>query len=413
MKIVTYNDSVGLVVDYPSGLKWLVATNEGSVNVPAVLRQLSHRSQAWSYDPALRCLSSNDGRYLDLYQDRPGMVHLWTRRTGGLRQEFHVDEHGQIFTPHAASEPLRCRRYIQGGGWQIGFHLGKQHPVVRMEKGLLTYPAEFEARGTLFRRIDPTDTVRHTWCCPAYIGTGGHFVEGVAPAVVLLIEQKNDFAFLVADPATTHPGAFGSDTERVDDPAALPHALRSHQWSVVWKWPADLFNQSVTGLSGDSVTGIPLPVGTYPLLIDGWTPLPVSENAAVPIGAPVTKWRVRAPCGAQVHYLAYGENRVAMVTSRYFFLDLLSASEAERTRVHDFLRQIRDQVGIQGISCHGQHHAIVFYHTSDQTLIRPSLFGHMLKTNQRGLLSLLVKHGLEKWAEQYISMFGTSAKALP
>jgi hypothetical protein len=283
-------DGVGLVVDYPSGKKWLVATDEGSENAPAVLQQLSRLSQAWTYDPALRCLSSNDGRYLDIYEDRPGMVHLWTRRTGGRRQEFYVDEQGHIFTPFDVSKPLRCQRFTHGGQhrWQLGFHLDKQHPVVRMDRR--EYPAGFEARGTVFRRIDPTDMDRHTWRCPAYIGTGGNFVEGDAP-VVLLIEQTDDFAFLVADPDTTHPGAFGSDTQRVNDPLALPLALRSHKWSVVWKWPADMFNQSVTGLSGDIVTGIPLPVGTYPMLVDAWTPSPVHENAVFPIGALVTKWR--------------------------------------------------------------------------------------------------------------------------
>lgn len=98
-----------------------------------------------------------------------------------------------------------------------------------------------------------------------------------------------------------------------------------------------------------------------------------------------------------------------MVTSGYFFTDLWSASKAEQTRANDFLRQIREQVGIQGISCHGQHHAIVFHQTSDKTLVRPGLFSRMIKTNHRGLLSVLTKHGLQNWASHYVSMFGTSA----
>ena len=61
----------------------------------------------------------------------------------------------------------------------------------------------------------------------------GNFVEGGDAPVVLLIEQTDDFDFLVVDPDTTHLGAFGSDTDRVDDTLVLPLALRAHNWSVV------------------------------------------------------------------------------------------------------------------------------------------------------------------------------------
>jgi endonuclease/exonuclease/phosphatase family metal-dependent hydrolase len=421
------NSAVRLVVDYPtSGPKSLTPIAGGGQDIPAVLCQSSSREQAWSYDRDSRHLRTADGRYLDTYEDVPRMAHLWTSYVDNDHQEFYVTEEGHIFTPGAASEPLRCQRFTQGGQhrWRLGFHLDKKHPVVRMEEWgpvvpplvtekknpapQLAYPPEFSARGTQFRRIVPTNTDWHTWHCPVYIGTGGDFVTGGVP--VLLIERSDDFVFLVDNPETTHHGAFGSDTRSVDDVQAseLPAALRTHKWSVVWKWPADMFNMSVTGLSGDEiVTGIPLPVGTYPLLIDDWTPTPVNTNAELPLEALVTKWRIRAPSGAQVHYLSYHKTRVAMVTSRYFFADLWSASETEMLRAHSFLDRLREETGIQGIGCHGQHHAIVFYQSADGTLLRPELFARMVKDDHRGLQSLLVGHGLGDWSETYAAMFGT------
>jgi hypothetical protein len=98
-----------------------------------------------------------------------------------------------------------------------------------------------------------------------------------------------------------------------------------------------------------------------------------------------------------------------MVTSRYFFADLWSASEAEMLRAHGFLDRLRTEIGIQGIGCHGQHHAIVFYQSADGTLIRPDLLARLIQDDHRGLRSLLVGHGLGDWSETYAAMFGTGA----
>lgn len=57
---------------------------------------------------------SNDGRYLDVYQDTPGMAHLWPA-PGVPRRRARAHLH----PPIAASQPLRCQRYTDGRSGSI------------------------------------------------------------------------------------------------------------------------------------------------------------------------------------------------------------------------------------------------------------------------------------------------------
>ena len=109
---------------------------------------------------------------------------------------------------------------------------------------------------------------------PIFFCPSARLSDGQHKAQPVLFMSRTDWQYL-KQPDVTHSGAFGSDTETWTaalfeqrfDSAASTYCPPAHSdWQVVWKFPGDL-NQIPTFMP---IKNIPLPVGYYEFLDDGW-----------------------------------------------------------------------------------------------------------------------------------------------
>ena len=273
---------------------------------------------------------------------------------------------------------------------------------------------KFEIYGSLFERVQIQVTTPHNWHGPLYVVVGGSFMRehvssdmcGPLPRevpIAFVVTKGPDSDFLLRDPGTTHNAAFGSDMFDVPTPIVrkyFPPDLHHQSWVIVWKWPHDMFGAH-TGIPHSVVDNIPLPVGTYGLHPDGW------DNAIVPTHEVATKWRVRTTSGRTVHYLSMYDDkrRIAMVSSISLYKTFGNdVGTALQFHVQTLLRQLLDQFGIIGFSCHGQHHAVVFYQDSNGTVLHPVLLANMIRTRP-DLRTVFKAYGLGVWARDYEQYF--------
>ena len=206
-------------------------------------------------------------------------------------------------------------------------------------------------------------------------------------ALPVLIVCKKDFDMLLE---RTHPGAFGSDHNRL--------VIGDVRYVVLWKWPADMFGAR-TGIDKKNIEFIPLPVGRYNLLPDPWW----SDQPVKGTGSPVTKWRVDTGNQDLIHYLQNDDGaRIPMVTSSLFMSQLWSETDDEVKTVSNFTRRLAEQ-GITAFPCHGQHHAIVFYSFRDEPLY-PAIFCALVEGHPP-ILKILADNGLAAWFITYRSYF--------
>ena len=233
----------------------------------------------------------------------------------------------------------------------------------------------------------------------------GFAVKSSGPAWACLLMPLG--AWTVARDSA-HRGAFGTDHMSVTvaelraESALAPYD--EDKWVLVWKFPWDL--HAMPGYV--VVRNTPLPVGTYPLVDDGWFHPPDRWSFdALPIGAPVTKYRVDRANGA-VHYLQRADARVAMITSSLFIKGYWGEDAGERERVVAMLRALYAW-GIYAFSCYSQHHAIVLYaDTRTGALLTPTRMARVLADPT--VLGILAEHALaapalRAWRDTYVDFF--------
>ena len=208
----------------------------------------------------------------------------------------------------------------------------------------------------------------------------------------------------ISDPATTHAGAFGADHDPLQ---TLPG------WVAVWKFPGDL--NRLRGFA--TIRGVPLPVGEYPFLDDGWWPPSLEyDHAAFRKDEPAEKLRID-PKG--IHRL---ENRagsqVAMVSSHFFVKELWRVTKEEMAAVADMLADLRAGANLVAFPCWSQHHAIVFYmDAKDGTLVTPAKLARMLRPEAASpVLEILLRHrayskesSVRAWAAAYADFYADLA----
>ena len=206
-------------------------------------------------------------------------------------------------------------------------------------------------------------------------------------------------------PAITHEGAFGNDFEHLQE------------WVAVWKFPADL-NQ-IHGFK--RLVGVPLPVGRYNFMDDGWWPCsgPQSLDGLTVNSDVVEKVRIDLEVGPPVHHLEQpheGGVQVACIATGYFikgFWNQNAVTPEIVAMLSDLYRQ-----RIYAFPCYSQHHAIVFFadlETGD-SLITPRKLARILmstrgaaivETLQRGAGSNAEPGALQIWSDNYVSAYGT------
>ena len=188
---------------------------------------------------------------------------------------------------------------------------------------------------------------------------------------VVMIAHPTDWE-MMSHPSTTHKGAFGRDFAQVK--FNLPKRFLDEGWIAVWKFPYDL--QKVPGFTQYIC---PVPVGKYHLYIDPWQKVhrPASFPE-IPVDHIVEKFRDDEK---GVHYLVNPSNgkRCAMITSMFFFSGFWGPNPEIECKVDTMISNMLD-VGIEVISCHQEHHALVFYRdVRKNCLITPEYLSDLLK----------------------------------
>jgi hypothetical protein len=251
----------------------------------------------------------------------------------------------------------------------------------------------------------------------AVLFCAGFAVKSSGPAWPCLLMPDGAWA---AAHGLAHHGAFGADHMRVTvaELGAAELGAPDDRWVLVWKFPWDLH-----GMPGYvAIRNTPLPVGTYPLVDDGWFRAPARWSLdALPIGAAVTKYRVDRASGS-VHYLqradARGPARVAMVTSSLFIKGYWGEDACEKGRVVAMLRALYAR-GIFAFACYSQHHAVVLYaDTRTGSLLTPARMARLLagagEAVEAGpsVLAILSEHALVEsrpalraWRDAYVDCF--------
>ena len=215
-----------------------------------------------------------------------------------------------------------------------------------------------------------------------------------------------------------HHGAFGADHMRVTAAELGAAELAAADgWVLVWKFPWDLHDMP----GYFAIRNTPLPVGTYPLVDDGWFRPPARWSLdALPIGAAVTKYRVDRASGS-VHYLQRAHESVAMVTSSLFIKGYWGEDAGEKERVVAMLRALYAR-GIFAFACYSQHHAIVLYaDTRTGSLLTPARMARVLAEAveaveaveaEPSVLAILSEHApvenrpaLRAWRDAYVDFF--------
>ena len=177
-------------------------------------------------------------------------------------------------------------------------------------------------------------------------------------------------------------------------------------WIAVWKFPYDL--QKVPGFTQYIC---PVPVGKYPLYIDPWQKVhrPASFPE-IPVGDIVEKFRNDK--GGGVHHLVNltSGKRCAMITSMFFFSGFWGRNPEIEDKVDSMIGQFLD-VGIEAISCHQEHHALVFYRdVRENCLITPEYLSNLLKEPRgEALIECItmnfpsIEEGIIEWKDKYIA----------
>lgn len=209
----------------------------------------------------------------------------------------------------------------------------------------------------------------------------------------LLIPDKY-FKFLQEQ---THEGAFGNDFKVT--------TFQGVRYYRVWKWPGDMFDYHkgthITGLAASLVSGIPLPVGTYPLRVDNIGSLSITPVENFPLNDTVTKWRV-AGVG---HYLENSQQLrcAALSTVPYFYKDFESKPTSKQTKtVLKLCQTLNAEFQLQVFPCHNQHHVLVFY-SLNGALCTPSVLAGFIKTTPafNETLVQFTKSSLGSWSVDY------------
>jgi hypothetical protein len=141
---------------------------------------------------------------------------------------------------------------------------------------------------------------------------------------------------------------------------------------------------------------LPLPVGRHPLLGDPWSPSPG-------LGAYATKWRivpVVPECSPPLHFMTVGRRELAAVSSMLWFRDSWQTCRAEQAVVRDMVERLA-RLGVQVVSCHGQHHAIVFRDTPDALSARLRADDRIAAAMSAGTRG----DALQRWRDSYVRNF--------
>ena len=365
-------------------------------------------TDSWEYESTSKQIRFGSDHWLDIYDPASPRVQLWPKQTSSRNQKFILSNEGYIMS--STFDPPRRLLYNTSSN-QLNFQSGSpivfssHHEETKEEKkellSSLIFPESFQLNGTVFRRIPIRLDSEHEWSGPVYIATGGNFL---AESSVFIFLIDSDYQFLM-QPHITHKGAFGSDHQLLSETthSILPNVLHnlSSKWYVVWKLPGDMFSK-VTGIPKSIVEGIPVPVGTYGMYQDPWDGHTPTSHEAFPLGTPATKYRVATPLG-RVHYLEYNGVRVPMITSMHWFNGYWSNKEYKQ--MNHIIQGLFSKHGIHAISCHQQHHALVFY-SDQQGLLDPIRLANRLYSEPE-LRALLHR----KWANLYYTYFRNSLKS--
>lgn len=258
--------------------------------------------------------------------------------------------------------------------------------------------------------VEKPDTV---WTPVAKPGPGSYFKYPVYmtqneivcpeqgyPSVVMIVHP--DDWDMMRDPKTTHDGAFGRDYA----PGKFYLPKECEGWIAVWKFPYDL--QKVPGFTEYIC---PVPVGKYPLLIDPWQKVhrPASFPE-IPVDDIVEK--IRNDKSGGVHHLVSltSGKRCAMITSMIFFINFWGLNKEIEDKIDAMIGQFLD-VGIEAISCHQEHHALVFYRdVRKNCLITPEYLSNLLKEPRgEALIECItmnfpsIETKIIEWKDKYIA----------
>jgi hypothetical protein len=235
---------------------------------------------------------------------------------------------------------------------------------------------------------------KSVFICEKAIVKINHHLTNTPNDPVMLV-HKDDWEWL-QNPAVTHPGAFGNDYAKILSIKGLP--VLDTNWYAIWKFPYDMFKYMPMLPFG-------VPVGTYNLRPDFITKESKS-NAKVPLNSAVTKYRA----SNDVHELIHKGtgNSVAMISSSIFLGNLnFDLSISEKELLKKIISELKTQCGINVISCVGQHHALVFYTTTDDKLITPQIMCNLLQTKPEimDILQHFTDRDIYSWAFNYIETF--------
>ena len=276
-------------------------------------------------------------------------------------------------------------------------------------------PGDFTYNGVRWEvtaRPNTQGPFRHT----VYIAERARVSDEQPEAGPVMIMKEGDWNRLEV-PEVTHEGAFGSDYGKVT--MNVPPEYSSY--IAVWKFPYDL-----NRLPGFITIKFPIPVGTYPLYPDGFVHGNGSELVTScgmktkEFGMPLTKMRddIRG-----VSYLDGIEGggpgaatKLAVITTMHYVSDYWKLSKKDKINLRSLVEELKE-IDVCAISCHGQHHAIVFYSIGPHyTLVGPERVADALQTNPR-FLEILSSRAMdpgkvEDWGKRYIKAFGSTSAAL-
>lgn len=278
-------------------------------------------------------------------------------------------------------------------------HVLEEHSTNKSRDSFLA--ADLDGRRVVFRR-QSEDGMRLPWYVfrnPIYYCGRARVAKGQRKGQPVMLVEEGDWDQL-RKPEATHEGAFGYDFERVEVP-------KEGKWWAVWKFPWDL-----NRIQGFKRIEDPVPVGEYPMKVDGWWEAGVKESKRMPLGEKVEKMRVDT--SPSVHFLRGKEREVAMIGSNYF----IEGYWETRVDTEKLKRMILalERIGIDAFPCYGQHHAIVLYtgmSRGKRFLMTPKRLARVMKESsmRRGIVDALAvgardkKRDLEKWAENYAVVF--------
>lgn len=176
------------------------------------------------------------------------------------------------------------------------------------------------------------------------------------PAPEMLI-KKGTWLKLCND-VKLHPSGFGIETQDyIEDP----------EWVVVKKFP---FDMKFVPMYPHAKIGMFLPVGTYSLQPDFEAVvddnLSYLQNAhvreCVPriIGLRTQKLRYEFD-DIDIHVLKRDNFWIPMISSTYFVQDFDILSGEEKVKLRRLIDRLHTECNLISLSCHGLHHAFVFY----------------------------------------------------